>query len=1347
MTRVQSIFNQYRWVGIIAGIGLGVWLFVGLVWWGLVWAISHSGWEEKLAHELTHQWLKQPTWQCQLGHWQGFADAHGLRLQIRQAQITDAQGQVLIKVKRLSVATSLWPLLQRKPIQLRHIQLDGLMIQANPLVQKAFVTFLSGPPPPNPIAWWVDPLLVADNVHVSVSNSQWSGLEWFIPEPVWKPLGLSFTPHVVLAPYQFNVYLRDQQLTLGHNELLLELRHPMQPWQPIAVRARVFPKTSATATYQVDPIAIAAWVPWAKVSAWWPRLSPQQRQLLQGSRWAGTIAATAEGPKHWPKHGPHTTSFNGSGAVTLQGLHWWQVNHSQPLLVVPKATIQWKSASLASASVQLAPTSLWWLGQQATIAVTPQKPMVSGPVVHQVAWNSENIELASVWRQIQDLLGPTVLPRQSLALAEGQASAHVTLTGNGSQPLEQWRFAGDVQGQLKQLVWQGPQAKMPIKSAQFHGQWGPTGAQWQFDLTDLLSGRAKATGAWQLTKPMTVQDWIVPAKSVIMQAPFKATVGWDHLSVSQMMAAVPMAQQLLNQQRISPVSQGFTSGSLNIVGTVAKPLTTGTVTVSPSQWQTPQGVLALQSMALGITPSGLAFNAQQPLQAEWQGIPIRLSGDWKTGQPFPTGQMAWGPVSWRQLAQATGQGVLPETRVEGLAWGSVNQTRQGQWQGQAAWSDSRWLDSRVGQAQWQAGQMTFSLPSQGDLTWRMSPVKAQWLPVNSVAEAKSTRLVPDGPAQLHIQGEGRLLRQALMMGDLEGPLGAVRLQAVLTPPLVQAASEKTVNTPEVASIVLDQTHHVTLEAQAQGPWWQPSQVEVTRFEWQSPVGRILATGHVQHPMEATKQWAKATLLTPEPLALGRLMTEGILPWLPTAQREQLLSRRAFQKPSSGQLSLALGFEGNGKETGLLTGRVNVEHLRWPWADISDVTGYIDYGGVDGRVVLESIGLPGAQLGVKAHIVDDLLYPIRLDQVDVVGSQFSVPAWDQWVGQTLGKRLGEGLIQPLLATWQPPQRVTMPKAPTMDQPSLNIPLPSKPPPPVPVVFENATLSLDEVVYDTILITQMTGQLSLFESGFFDLQQARGTVADGTVEASVSMDPLKNNFTRVDLDAHRVSGNALMTALLNAPNQLFGSVDGRIRFTTEGATPDDQLNATNGLVSFSIHNGRVPAIAKIESLLTAANVLRGGVLGLNLNNMVRLFTPFRTDYFANLSGSLSLLSGEAHTDDMLSDGEDLDLLAEGTMRLKDGYSDLTVYGDMNQVVRGRLGSVGKWSLLNVVKWIPGVGFFPGQSNRKRLGGILAYVPGVGFVPFLGGPLGERQRFEVRIKGLLDDPNAFQGFSWTR
>jgi hypothetical protein len=134
--------------------------------------------------------------------------------------------------------------------------------------------------------------------------------------------------------------------------------------------------------------------------------------------------------------------------------------------------------------------------------------------------------------------------------------------------------------------------------------------------------------------------------------------------------------------------------------------------------------------------------------------------------------------------------------------------------------------------------------------------------------------------------------------------------------------------------------------------------------------------------------------------------------------------------------------------------------------------------------------------------------------------------------------------------------------------------------------------------------------------------------------------------------------------------FGDLTGQVSFTTQGVSDAEIAANTNGFTAIDIENGRLPALAKIETLLTAANLIRGGVLGFSLNNLARIVTPFKANYLARLTGSFQIAQGILYTDDLKSDGKNLDLLIQGNSRLLDGWSKYTITGQMSP---GRLGSV--------------------------------------------------------------------------
>lgn len=476
--------------------------------------------------------------------------------------------------------------------------------------------------------------------------------------------------------------------------------------------------------------------------------------------------------------------------------------------------------------------------------------------------------------------------------------------------------------------------------------------------------------------------------------------------------------------------------------------------------------------------------------------------------------------------------------------------------------------------------------------------------------------------------------------------------------------------------------------------------------------------HNDAPLVVSRVW------TDSPLRLEPFTRDWLAPLLP--DESPLVGDSVLEQDNYGQVAMDITAVNREGLNTLLLGHAEAEEVGLPLLDIANLTGNIQFLGIDSRLAIDSFSAPGVEADtITATIKDTLLYPTHLNNLSLHAGLFDINGWNYWLNDVVEPRWMLGVSEPLIRPLLPPpaaEKIT----------------------PVPVVFYNGNIKVDEAVYDTVVLDNLTGKLSVHETGFVELTNVDADVADGKVKLTVEADPLNDDFVSAVINAKGVSANALAVALLDAPNQIFGSIDGTIQFATRGSTEAEQMANANGSADFRIEDGRLPAIARIETLLAATNVLRGGVLGLNLNNLLRTLDFTEDNYFASMSGSMKINEGVGYTDDLLSDGKNLDLLMEGNMHLADGYTNMLVYGEMNNELEGGLGWLGRLSLNSVLGKLPGIGFLPFGNTRK---GLLAYVPGVGYVPFLGHNGSASTRFKVVLEGYLDDDDVLKSFSWEK
>jgi AsmA-like C-terminal region len=467
-------------------------------------------------------------------------------------------------------------------------------------------------------------------------------------------------------------------------------------------------------------------------------------------------------------------------------------------------------------------------------------------------------------------------------------------------------------------------------------------------------------------------------------------------------------------------------------------------------------------------------------------------------------------------------------------------------------------------------------------------------------------------------------------------------------------------------------------------------------------GNVLASGtgqNVLHPDQSTLQ---AHIWTPTPLALKELAD---------ATGDIGLFREA-----KGELHTDLQW---GSQPGMypaLTGWLTTDNVKLPEVELGKLTSRIDFSGQGAVAQVDALEIPGIK--TKAHTRTENIFesPVTLEDVDIQASLLDVAGISDYNNRIIKPVIIDRLVHNYLRPWQ-----------------LGDPY-------IPIQFRNGSLRGDELIYQNILLNNLQSQLSVYANGFFEMSNTRLEAAGGTASGYLSMSPNDNSFTTLELNVANVKANALTKALLNVTNQIFGELSGTVRFTTFGATDMDMQRNANGTVSMRVENGRLPAIAKVETLLTTANLVRGGVLGFNLNNLLRTLTIYDTNYFAELSGDLLINNQVLYTRNLISDGVNLDLLMRGNLRMDSGDADMVINGRMSQNVAGRLGFLGQLSLGKLLRLVPALG-----TMGKKQAGLFGYLPGIGYVPGFGGPASATNRFQVRLKGAPDSPSAIRDFHW--
>lgn len=478
------------------------------------------------------------------------------------------------------------------------------------------------------------------------------------------------------------------------------------------------------------------------------------------------------------------------------------------------------------------------------------------------------------------------------------------------------------------------------------------------------------------------------------------------------------------------------------------------------------------------------------------------------------------------------------------------------------------------------------------------------------------------------------------------------------------------------------------------------QAKIHLFE----AGEILAEGAVQDMLRPEKRLFGFHLYTQPEISLGKLSHSS--------------RDNDFFRNANGTLVINTTMNG-GEKLENMWGWLRLNGVAIPYLTLDKLTARIDFlGDAHAKAEVSELMIPGMETTASATTENLFELPVTLENVKINGKLMSIDSIRQFNDVIVTPILIEQLVHNFTRPWQQGD------------------------PRIPIQFRDADMHFDELILQNIIMSKLNSKFSVYANSFFELTNASLEAAGGKVNGYFSMNPNESNFMTLELNADNIKANALTRALLNVTNQIFGDLSGTVRFTTFGLTDVEMQDNANGTVHARVTNGRLPAIAKVETLLATANLLRGGLLGFNLNNLFRSLSFYDTNYFAELSGDLLVANGVLYTDNAISDGENLDLVIQGSLDMGNGDADMLVNGRMSQTVSGKLGPLGKLSIGSIVQYVPALGTF-GRNQP----GLLGYLPGVGYVPGLGGPASDFNYFQVRLVGQLDDPAAIRDFHWVR
>lgn len=286
------------------------------------------------------------------------------------------------------------------------------------------------------------------------------------------------------------------------------------------------------------------------------------------------------------------------------------------------------------------------------------------------------------------------------------------------------------------------------------------------------------------------------------------------------------------------------------------------------------------------------------------------------------------------------------------------------------------------------------------------------------------------------------------------------------------------------------------------------------------------------------------------------------------------------------------------------------------------------------------------------------------------------------------------------------------------------------------IKNGKLLADEIYFNNIKAKNFSGTFKHTKEGVFVFDDLVFDIAGGKIKTSGSYEFDTTKYA-VNSVIEECDANTLATDILGAKNMIFGKTNGKISLSGRELNTSGGINKVEANVDFAIHDGKMPKLGSLEYLLRAGNLVKSGILGFTLNNVIEVLIPYKTGEFKKISGDFVVEDGKIDKLNLYSRGDNLSIYTTGTYDIASNIGNFEVLGKLSTKISNLLGPIGNASVNSIVNL-----FHNGNMDKNTREGMFKNTDKI---PDIAGGSSEFRLFAVRILGDLNADNFVKSFNW--
>lgn len=296
--------------------------------------------------------------------------------------------------------------------------------------------------------------------------------------------------------------------------------------------------------------------------------------------------------------------------------------------------------------------------------------------------------------------------------------------------------------------------------------------------------------------------------------------------------------------------------------------------------------------------------------------------------------------------------------------------------------------------------------------------------------------------------------------------------------------------------------------------------------------------------------------------------------------------------------------------------------------------------------------------------------------------------------------------------------------------------------IPVQILKGTGTINKFLMGTLEASNASANFSL-KNNVLSLSNLKATAYQGQVSGNLDYD-LQYLSLKTKLNGKNLDANRAITAFMGIKDQIMGALNFDADINMRGAEFTQQMQTLKGNANFTINDGQMGNLGKLEYYLHAQNLLTSKLFNFNLNSLINTISPKNTGKFSYLKGNLSFKNGYIYLSPIQSSGPNMSLYLSGTFNLLNNLANIDLLGRISQDVHKSLGVVGDLSLSKLLS-TGNTKFGNLASNFVKNYNLQTSKAQLDKIPELTPKASETQAFEVKIQGNIESVSAVKSFKW--